>query len=266
MRKDSRGTILVEFVGSFLLFVLLIMSVLSLVNIVTVQARVHYALTQTANTLSVYSYLLYITGLDIPLISIADGEAKVRSEANASIAEINDVLSEINNFSPSGVSKSTGTVGDRFESWADNIEDNSVGAIQLIGKYALSEISSAVFGTLLEQLVEYYLANGDMNGEEYLRSVRINSPLRFHSLSGPGVTPPAAGELVGTLSALPADDSVLYNEHGDIKITVQYDVDYSFMGMQLPWPGDPPKLIITQSVMTKMWRGGSGEGYIWSAK
>ncbi|MCL2202230.1 MAG: hypothetical protein FWB75_09715, partial [Oscillospiraceae bacterium] len=58
MKKDDRGHIAVETVCAFIPFVLLVVSILSLVNIVVLQARVHYALTQTAKTLSVYCYTL----------------------------------------------------------------------------------------------------------------------------------------------------------------------------------------------------------------
>lgn len=54
MGKNENGYITVETLGTFLPFVLLVVSILSLVNIVTAQTRVHYALTQTANAISVY--------------------------------------------------------------------------------------------------------------------------------------------------------------------------------------------------------------------
>ena len=63
MGKDERGYIVVETIGSFLLFVLLVLSILSLINIVAVQARIHYALTQTAQTISMYSYTLDVIGV-----------------------------------------------------------------------------------------------------------------------------------------------------------------------------------------------------------
>ena len=56
MRQDQRGYIVVETIGSFLLFTLLIVSILTMINIVTVQARVHAALTQACETVSMYSY------------------------------------------------------------------------------------------------------------------------------------------------------------------------------------------------------------------
>ncbi|MCL1793419.1 MAG: hypothetical protein FWG34_06090 [Oscillospiraceae bacterium] len=54
---DEKAYITIETLGTFIPFVLLVVSILSLVNIVTVQTRLHYALTQTANTISVYGFM-----------------------------------------------------------------------------------------------------------------------------------------------------------------------------------------------------------------
>ena len=66
MKKDDNGYIVVETIFSFTLFVFLIISILSIINIVTVQARVHYAITQAAETISMYSYTLDAMGAGSP--------------------------------------------------------------------------------------------------------------------------------------------------------------------------------------------------------
>ena len=75
MGKDEKGYIVVETIGSFILFLFLAISILSLVNIVTLQARIHSALTQTAKTMSVYAYTLEIMGL-------AGGTARTATQEN----------------------------------------------------------------------------------------------------------------------------------------------------------------------------------------
>ena len=57
IRKDERGYIALETIGSFVPLFLLISSILLLVDVAATQARVHYALTQTAEEMSIYSYL-----------------------------------------------------------------------------------------------------------------------------------------------------------------------------------------------------------------
>ena len=56
-----------------------------------------------------------------------------------------------------------------------------------------------------------------------------------------------------------ANDSLLLDADGNVKIVVQYDVDYSFGALILPF--EEPKLHVTQEVVTKAWLGGEGEGY-----
>jgi hypothetical protein len=258
MRGDERGTILIEFVGSFLLFLLLIASILSLINIVTLQARIHYAITETANTLSMYGYVLNVIGVDEHLKNSNAGAASVTDEANNMINEINDVMSGINSLNISGIAGGAGAAGDRVARWTGDIGDDPKGAFQKVLQYGLNEVTNAAFEQLLRPLIEYYLENGDMSGDAYLRSIRVLGDLQFYDFSVVGYTPPAGGEPVGSLTGIADNDSVLLNKDEDVKITVSYEVDYTFFGLQLPFE---PKLKITQSVKTKMWLNGSGEGY-----
>jgi len=89
MRNDERGTVLIEFIGSFLLFFLLIISILSLVNIVTAQARVHYALTETANTMSMYGYVMS---------AASNAPHTASTSAPQAMQDINETLDRLNNF------------------------------------------------------------------------------------------------------------------------------------------------------------------------
>jgi len=185
IRSDEKGYIVVETVGTFVPFMLLVISILSLVNIVTLQARVHYALTQAANTLSMYSYVLEAVGAADKLISLDKDR-----------------------------------VGD-----ADSM-------IAAIISYAANESRNELCESFVRPLVIKYLANGDMSGDEYLRSIKVTS-FEF-------------------------TDSVVIDKNGDVKLSVKYEVGYTF-GL-LPLPFDPA-LSITQTAVTKAWLGGSGEGY-----
>jgi len=261
--KDERGSILIEFVGSFLIFVLMIISILSLVNIVTAQARMHYALTQTANTLSMYGYILHVTNIDGFMMGVQTGADTVNSEANQLIDDINEVLSGINNLDLAGIQKGAEGVQGRVGSWVVNTIKDPICAIQIIMQYGLSELESAGFELILRELMKYYLSNGDMDGDEYLKSVGINSDLEFYTFSLPGYVPAQPGQSVGSVTNIPDDNSVLLDANGNVRITVQYKIDYWFYGLQLPFSDSDniPRLSMVQSVITKMWLGGSGDGY-----
>jgi hypothetical protein len=262
MRNNEQGTILIEFVGSFLLFVLLILSILSLVNITTMQARMHYALTQTANTLSMYGYVLNVIGVDDFMMKSNEVAENVRQGANDVIGDINDVLDNVNNLDIPGVVNSAGTATSNIGGQIGNALDNPTQAIQSIANYALNELGSAAFEQLLRPLVAYHLSNGDMSGDEYLWSVGVNGMdgLEFYSFTLPEYIPAGEGELVGSITEIADNDSALLNSGGNVKITVQYEMAYSFMGLDNLLPFEP-KLKVTQSVMTKMWLGGRGKRY-----
>ena len=61
---------------------------------------------------------------------------------------------------------------------------------------------------------------------------------------------------LGTTSS---DDSRFLTGAGNVKIVVEYDIDYSFGALPLPFA--KPYLHVTQEVMTRSWLSGKGEGY-----
>jgi len=222
MDRDENGYIVVETVGTFVPFILLVISILSLVNIVTLQARVHNALTQAANTLSMYSYVLNVTGA-------ADGLAKLDSKASVLEKEINSVLHGIESLAGGGYDgNTTRSVYGGTEQAAGDPKT----VIQLIANYGLNELRNQVFEELARPLVGRYLANGEKTGDEYLRSVRVIS-LEF-------------------------GDSVVIDRNGNVKLTAEYEVEYTFGALPLPFK---PTLHITQTAVTKAWLNGSGKGY-----
>jgi len=207
VRKDDNGYIVVETVGTFIPFLLLVISILSLVNIVTLQARVHNALTQAANTLSMYSYVLYSTGL-------AEGFATMDSKASSSADSINAVMSGIESVS------------------GGNTTGDTRGFIEGVLNYGAAQIRNAASEQLVRPLIERYLANDEMSGDEYLRSVRV---VNF------GLS-----------------DCIIIDRNENIKLTAEYEIEYTFGALRLPFG---PTLKVTQTVVTKAWLGGSGEGY-----
>jgi len=223
MRNDENGYIVVETVGTFIPFVLLVISILSLVNIVTLQARVHNALTQAANTLSMYSYVLKATGVSDGLMATDAKASNVRENINSVLIGI-EFLSKGNGLSGSG--------GSKTYSWAEQMAGDPKAAIQNFANYGLSELQTVMFAEIVRPLMTRYLANGEMSGDEYLRSVRVVN-LEFI-------------------------DCAMVDRNGNVKITVTYEIEYTFGALKLPFG---PNLRVTQTAVTKAWLGGSGEGY-----
>jgi len=250
-KSNEDGYIVVETVGAFIPFLLLVISILSLVNIVALQARVHYALTQAAMTLSKYSYVLEVSGIANDLTALDNKADKVAREANALRNDVNAVLSGIENLSSiSGVAGFIGDAGSRVYGWGESAAGEPQAALSLLMNFGLSELRNQVFEELARPLVGRYLANGDITGDEYLRSVRVVNrntgkrgldALEFYQFSNLGL-----------------GNSVLIDSNGNVKLTVEYEVEYSFGALPLPFR---PTLRITQTAITKAWLNGSGKGY-----
>jgi len=247
MVKDDKGYIVVETTGTFILFVLLVTSILSLVNIVTLQARVHYALTQTANTISMYSHILDAIGVDESLSALDNNADRFLKKANATRNGIEAVLSGILSFPKTGSIPSGEEINQVF-GWLEEAAGDPAGTLRMLMDYGGSMLQSKFVEELVRPLVGRHLANGDLTGDEYLRSVRVVN-----------------GEKTG-LAALEfyerdifgMQNSVLIDRNGNVKLVVHYEVQYSFGALPLPFN---PTLKITQTVITKAWLSGSGKGY-----
>lgn len=246
MGKDERGYIVVETIGAFLLLVLLMLSILSLVNIVVVQTRMHYALTQAAETISMYSYVLDVTGLDGHMMSSAEKAETVQDEVDTVTANINQVLGGIKSLSFGQVKDSAKAVGVQVKGWIDDTEEDPHRTIQYLLSYGAGSIG---FGELMGPLIGHYLSNGNLSGDEYLKMAKVDGGLQGLDFGN------------GLDITNPVKESTLLDSSGYIWLRVTYNIDYTFGGLPLPWGKNNPKLEVTQTVVTKAWLGGAGEGY-----
>jgi len=221
--KNEQGHIVVETVGTFIPFTLLVISILSLVNIVTMQARIQSALTQTAKTISMYSYVLKITG-------VADDLIMLDTKSGEGAEFIDAVLSGINAFPGSnGFDINSGT---RTLDAAQQAVGDPRHMVQSLANYGVNELRNTLTAEIVRPMVMRFLSPGDKMGEEYLESLRVVS--------------------------FDLTDSVIIDKNGNIKLTAHYEVQYTFGALRIPFT---PTLRISQTAVTKAWLGGSGEGY-----
>lgn len=233
MKEDNNGYIVVETLGSFMLFLFLISSILSLVNIVTLQARVHYAITQTAQTISMYSYVLHITSTDTVLSNVDKNASEAKANVNDFKSEVGAFIDGLENMDPGAVN----TAGSALAGRAEDIVDDPHAMISSILNLGIDAGVDAGTQALVQTMTGRYLTNGAQSGEEYLQSVGV-----IGGLSGLNFAPPESAS------------TNLIDKRGNLTIAVQYDVEYTFGGLPLPFE---PKLTITQGVKTKLWLGGS---------
>lgn len=255
MERKKNGYIVVETIGCFLLFVFLNISILSLINIVTVQTRIHYALTQAAETLSMYSYILEATGVADHLVNSAEKSEEVVSQGTEVIGNINTVISSLENLDFDGLGDSTGAIYDQASGFVETAKDNPQEILQGLLHYEIQELSSAALGACVRPLVGWYLTNGDQSGDEYLQAAHVTGGLDGLSFYTPDNV--SFDTDSNRLVAATGEKSRFLDSGGNIKLVVQYEIDYTFGGLELPFK----KLEVTQEVMTKAWLNGYGDGY-----
>jgi len=248
--NGEAGYIVVETVGAFMLFVMLIVSILSLVNIVTLQARVHYALTQTANTLSMYGYVFHLLGMADTMQTI-DAKANVVSEeVNGMIGNINGVIDGLKTASLNSAVKHGEDAVSGAAAWGEAFSEDPASIMQYIANYGINEVKNQLFELIARPLVGRFLTNGEMTGDEYLESVNV-----INSRSGQTGLKALEFHQWGNIGE---GNSAFIDRNGNVKLTVSYEVEYTFGVLKLPFN---PTLKITQTAVTKAWLGGSGKGY-----
>lgn len=255
MKRDQGGYIVVETIACFTLFVFLMMSILSLINIVTVQARVHYAITQAAETLSMYSYTLDAMGAAEKLMKSADRAETVDDGVNQFVENVNKVFDAVEALDVSGVKASGEALYLQGSGIAQRAADDPKDLLQDVMNYGLQKGMSAGFGALVRPLVGRYLTNGNISGDSFLKAFRVKDGLdglEFSSFNIIGWDP-ENHRLLGS----PRDDSMLLTSSGDIRIVVSYQIDYTFGTLPLPFR----ELTVTQEAVTKAWLGGEGKRY-----
>jgi len=232
MRKDERGYIVIETLGSFILFTLLVVSILSMINITTVQMRVHYALTQTATELSMYSYIIHAIGL-------SDAAKQLNVDGAEGKELIDSILNDASTIS-SGITatdfhKNLDVVIDAIGSLTGTLSDvaqNPKETFNAILLYGLSELKDTVMQELIiRSMISKYLSNGTMDAATYLKSYNVV-------------------ERSGRL--LDISDSVYIDSVGDIIIVASYEIDYVFGALPLPFT----TIKVRQTAKTKAWLGG----------
>ena len=251
MRKDQNGYIVVETIGCFVLFVMLMGVILSFINVVTLQARVHYAITQAAQTLSMYCYAFETMGVADEMMQISETNEKFEASADEFKGNINGVIDGIMNLSPDQIGASGEAAIDQASGWASAIEADPKAALQNVIQYGIGEVGKKSFEMLvLQPLVGRYLANGGVSGDEYLKRFGVEDGVKgldFYDFS------------TLDLNTTGNNDSVLLTSDGNVKICVSYDVSLRFFDAVVPFA--EPKLHITQEAITRAWLGGRGEGY-----
>lgn len=249
MKEHEDGYIVVETVMAFTLYLFAVLSILTLINVVVVQSRVHYAITEACETISMYSYLLEVNGDAEHLMKqeeVADG---VDARLQGTVDNINGIVDGALDFDGDAISNGIDGVQDSWDGFNPKVE---------LSNFALQRGKNFAFAKLMEILSLHYLNNGigddgvsRQKGEDFLSGFGVEDGLHFWGTYGMGINELHLEVQTG------GDGSKFLDADGNIVISVNYTVQYQFGTLNLPFDA----LEIHQVVKTKAWLGGEGEGY-----
>ena len=227
MRKDNqRGAIVVEATLSLTAFVFTIFTILTLVNVCYIQAKMSVALNSAAKEISQYSYLYYKVGLDKANAAAAEGKDKAETIAKNTIdgalaiySSMSDIQNDIEDgeiYTPDGfetmceeLEKSGKTAKSLLTQYANELSEDPKGFLMGVGKLALATGLEEIKEELGEVLAEAFM-------KKNLVAHKDDTPDRF--LKHYGIEDGMAG-LDFEYSSLMA-----YGKSNLIQLCVTYDV------------------------------------------
>lgn len=231
--KKENGSVTIEATISLSTFMFAIVTILTVVNICIVQARVSYALNTTAKEISQYSYLYSLTGLNESQSQLYEAGVEDTSDISEILSDINTVYNEIENLGQTG-NQSPDNIDEILSAWdsavgsVDNIEAAGTSLYDTvsdiasdpknlmfgIAKLAASEgfdlvKSRLIAAPLAKTMIQKHLVSTeDGDVETYLKSL--------------GVVPSANGSY---LDGLDFSQSTLFPYgSNEIRLNVSYDV------------------------------------------
>lgn len=230
--KSESGSVTVEATISLSAFMFAIVTLLTIINICIVQARVSYAINTTAKEISQYSYLYALTGLNESQAGLEAAGQEDTLPLNNVFNDINTMYNEIENLGNTGLSSPD--VSDIAAKWdsisgsLDNLQDSGAALasdIEEIAKnpkqiiFGVAKLAAgSVMDTAKSKLImeplakamcrKHLVSTKDGDVEAYLKSL--------------GVVPDATGSYY---KGLDFNGSTLFpNGSNEIKVCVSYDV------------------------------------------
>ena len=238
--KQEKGSVTIEATISLTAFMFLIITLLTIVNICIVQARLAYAIHATAKEISQYSYLYSLTGINDSQSKLYKAAKEQVKPIDKIISDVNDVYSEIESLgstaedtsrlagygsldiegllkdwdSTVGSAKKIETAGSSLASTVSDIAKNPKSLMLGVAKMAGSDgfdlaKSRLVAAPIAKALCQRHLVNEkDGNVDAFLKYV--------------GVIPAGNGSYLGGLDF--SKSSIFPQGSNEITVNVSYDV------------------------------------------
>ena len=261
--EKERGSVTIEAIISLSAFMFAIVTMMTIVNICIVQAKIAYAINTTAKEISQYSYLYALTGINDREGEVAESGRVQTQDLQNVLTKTNEAFNEIQNLGSSTAPQSVNDIDDILSAWDDvkggvnNVMDagSSIkSSIENIAKdpkslmFGIAKIGATeTFDLFKSRLIAAPLAKvmckkhlvdeKDGNVDAYLKKL--------------GVIPNSSGSYI---DGLDFSKSTLF-PYGtpEIKVSVSYDVKV------IPLLPINSKFHFNQSAITRGWFAGDVE-------
>lgn len=190
MRKDKEtGAIVVEATIALTAFMFAIFTILSIVNICFIQAKVGIALNTAAKEISQYSYLYYALGIDNLEAKFNEGTSDPKQLAEDTIDGVGIMMSSLSNAASSAESGDFDTMISEIQNgatnvdslvtkYADKLKNDPKGFILGMGKMATNELKEEGKVILAQILAKVFMEKNLMStpnddADAYLKSYGV---------------------------------------------------------------------------------------------
>ena len=190
MRKENeRGAIVVEATLSLTAFVFAIFTLLTLVTVYYIQAKMSVALNSAAKEISQYSYLYYALGINEYDATLSEGTEDSKKTAEDTIDGVGAVLDSLSGAQNSvstgdfdqlvaDIEAGATSVDSLVTMYADKLADDPKGFILGMGKMAGSELKEEVKVILGQVLAKTFMqknlkSHQDDNPDSFLQRYRV---------------------------------------------------------------------------------------------
>lgn len=190
MRKDNeRGAIVVEATLSLTAFVFAIFTILTLVNVYYIQAKMSVALNAATKEISQYSYLYYALGINEYDADLSEGTEDSKKTAEDTIDGVGSMLNSLSGVESSidtgdfdqlvaSIESGVTSVDSLVTMYADKLADDPKGFILGMGKMAASELKEEVKVVLGQVLAKTFMqknlmAHKDDDADAFLKRYRV---------------------------------------------------------------------------------------------
>jgi len=187
--NKQRGAIVVEATISLSAFIFMIFTILSIVNICFIQAKIATSLGSAAKEISQYSYLYYALDIDSLDASMASGTQDSKELASKTIYGVDTFISSLSDAGSSAMSGDFDSMMDSIDTgttsidslvsqYSDAIGDDPTGFIIGMGKMAGNELKEEAKVALAQVLAKTFMeknlkSSPSDSADAFLRRYRV---------------------------------------------------------------------------------------------